>query len=1728
MKNLKEEIVPLPILTSMARFKKIVSIILLPTFILTNLAFADVIKNSDIKDIAKQSEVTTDPEKIVIPRDYGIVKAKYTARDSRKLVIHIQDAHCNYEAQSNIIKILECLIKNDGLSLMSVEGADGFIDTSWFKAFPDAEIRKEVADYFMKKGEITGPEFLAITSDYKIKLFGAETRSYYIENLNAFTSSYPLKEDTEKYFNQIKAVLNKLKNDIYSPELKELDAKSQDYEAKKLSFTDYVKYLEALGQKQKVNLRQYENLFKLISVLVYEKKINFNVVDKERASLIDVITKKLDKDQLKELISKSLEFKVSKISSAEYYDYLKGLAVKYGISMPDDYSNLFNYIIYNSVYSRIENEKLFNDIKRFEEAIKERLFVNDDQRTLDKLARHINILLGLTNIRLLNGDFDYYKERKAEFTHEVFADFIKKMAAKFGYAYEIDPPSQAVVESMPKLEDFYVIAIKRDKALVDNTVQAMKKEGAEISVLVTGGFHSEGITKLLEKQGVSYIVVCPNITKDVETPYIKILTNQRTPLEEILSDTGATADGKNMKGSMLAPYLFTAPKINNKSIDNLQRWFEVDFRHWLKKARTDIKKKKLPFNEGIAVAMFMLDIDNAVGGYIETYKLSKADAATLRKSALDIKARAKVDIPKIMAASEAAKGSKAAITDVLTQEQWELLEKAAEVFKLTGTYEPYKFYLAQMWAQHLLRKAGKDKTKPLRIAADPNKIGPEENYILTALMTRKQNSEREHDHRALKDDPKNAEAAKKAIVTLNSLDAGRGENYLRKESLAKKLNIPVENVKLTAKGTDVGFDIIYKGENVFVSIAEARLLQLVADTGTMPYAGLNFEPVVNSQSRGPYEQLMQKICLIDRFDPKKKEKRTYRDALIDAGIKELPMIDQADLPGINTATDMITTSLDGLHQPGGHGQLGFMFLYNSLVTPPPSDGNTHIRFFFNGDNVNAHADPSTVGSMVLNKWPVVKVTTIAAPIDKKGGKDGERISQEDGRTTYTPDMMELADAQGAEKIQPGQEKAFTGSGQRGGLGTQGEQRFNTNLIYLNETVLNSIFRMLLDRGIMTKEKLFEIISPLFIAKSAKPGEDGQNYYPIDGAIGVAVHNLNAFFVKSTDPRVKEVLAAHGIDRILHLVNIPLSERTETFAPVKKAYDILLLANSDYCRFNTDTFTLEDSEQGLTPPEFELSDPDLKGKETKWWEEEQHIKDALGGAHLKRLYSLKITGKVMLPNSTFAGNVAIENKSGATVDLNEKLGQLKQSGRLVLENVTIVIDKDGGIQITESPSLYKGPWSQFDYALSEGKILSVMPSKLPSDPAVRAPGQAPRGYEDSFSFVVSSCTGSAQALGRFYDIQLALKNIVPDRNKLFLPGTNTLHVALGGRYAENLEPLKEGVSLDALRKLNSILEAAGPAAARPVEVKLVGARITDNGTIVLDIEDNASVAGIRGMVYDAMIAAGWEKDKIKINRAFDGKPSQSGIITIGRIVPDVKGDHIMLSDAELSDLAAQVAKLDWQLKKNPIVLNLDKISLVQPKREFLSEGIESSATIILNGGVGAIRVNGGELTAAQHGMRTHATWASGTFAHFGNMRKDKGVTGAIARLIDKGNARAIVKNDFKGNVNDIDIPPAGRDYILGMGYGYEAGSVIATNYETLLKLLPNDFTPPYVSLIVIEGLKNELPEGAKDLILHPGITRRAIYIDKEDFLYLLSLKDGVKLIQEAFAHEGVHIDHPDMS
>lgn len=526
---------------------RIISIVLLQTFLCYNIGLATV-ERPQIPPEKDQPTEKISIEDIGISKNIGSIKSKHKGK-GEKLVIHIQDAHCNFEAQENIAKILDNLIKNYNVNFVAVEGADGIVDTSWFRAFPDPEIRREVARYFMKKGEITGVEFLSITNDYPFTLYGAEDKKYYIKNLNSFLESYPYKNEFKRYYKDIKGILAKLKRFIYTKELLQLDKKINQHKEKEIKFADYARYLNDIARSKNIKIKKYENFKILIETLHYEKDIDFDVVNDERARLIDELSKEVSKDKLAVLVSKSIAFKLGKIEGNEFYAHLAKLAKENNISLLEKYNNLARYIIYSRIYSRINNEKLFEEIDVLIKTLKEKMFINNEQRTLDKLWTNINVILSFMDIELTNKEYEYYLANSDEFESDKFMNFIEKASSRFGLAYNISEPPPELNYVFPKLVDFYEIATKRDELIVENMFKGMRGKKTNVAVLITGGFHTKGISTLLEKEDVSYVVISPSITKETESPYMSVLTGQKTPFEELLAETAKTGE------ELSVPYL---------------------------------------------------------------------------------------------------------------------------------------------------------------------------------------------------------------------------------------------------------------------------------------------------------------------------------------------------------------------------------------------------------------------------------------------------------------------------------------------------------------------------------------------------------------------------------------------------------------------------------------------------------------------------------------------------------------------------------------------------------------------------------------------------------------------------------------------------------------------------------------------------------------------------------------------------------------------------------------------------------------------------------------------------------------------------------------------------------------------------------------------------------------------------------------------------------------------
>lgn len=827
---------------------------------------------------------------------------------------------------------------------------------------------------------------------------------------------------------------------------------------------------------------------------------------------------------------------------------------------------------------------------------------------------------------------------------------------------DLEPIDHATVEDAIRAAvDFYAAATLRNEPLLTNTLQLAAAHPDASVVMIAGGFHTAELTRLLDAQDASYIVLQPEVTSHSvreEQLYIDRLLGRHVEDAAIARQVG---------GSHALGVLADIPRVQRIS----NTWARL-------------RRRAKPALIQIALSM--------VG--MGTLTLGPDEASGTPQPAVPV-------------------------NDRLSPTQWGRVEEAAHKY---GLNEGEKMYVAEMWRQALYPDETK---KPLKIGRDE---AQGENFILASDLTDQQRREwlGSVPYAELVADPDNARSAQDTVITFNSLDGGIGENVGRLEWLreqARENGVPeedVQKIRMGAKGTDLGYFIEYNDKalgrrTAFISIAEFKLLQLIklAERGT--FGGIYLQPLVNKDSRGSYERLLNSTFFFDRINSTKTdhEKLNYRAVLNQVGIRFHPqeMLSQSDLPGFEKETGELALN-DPQPQPGGHGQWGVVFLWGVYRNTPPNDGKTHIRVFANGDNPNGIPDEHIAGYMRRNNIAILKLTTAATPIDKKGGKDGVELVHVNSHIVEIPEQMEIAQAK---KV--GQEAMFIAAGQS--EEQKGRQPFNTNIIYINETLLHAVLGDL--AKVVGEEALTRIISPTRIPKDAKTKSDGHVYEPIDGAIGSAIHNLNKFFQTSQDPRVAAILIKHGIfdekdatkpGRILRFSDIP----RDFFAPVKNNYDIWMQAYSDVYKPNMHDLQLK-SADGWVPPEvtFEIK----SGPDVKHWNELQNYVRALGHAMTRRLTSLTVQGKVLLrdprrnlnladeatpglaPDAELAGAVHIVNRSAAEVNLYDPQyraaleGHFTDSGQLVLENVDLTIGEDGTLHVTPihpapAPVTYR-PW-----------------------------------------------------------------------------------------------------------------------------------------------------------------------------------------------------------------------------------------------------------------------------------------------------------------------------------------------------------------------------------------------------------------------------------------------------
>ena len=490
-------------------------------------------------------------EKLIdIPSDAGNICDAYEQKMGvGKTILYIQDIHSNFEAQLNISRMLNKLIADTGLKLIMVEGAWGSVSLSHLRADATRERRQAVAEEYLKTGMISGEEYLDIAYDHEIELEGIDDERLHGENTTTLFKIQDIRATALEELLNIKTSLYELQRTIYSHQILQLERLDLDYRAAKTSPKDFYIQLHDIAKKVGEDFIDFQHFCKFVEAIGMEQNIDFTLVERERESIINHLTKIMPMQKYKDLILRSFKFSREKASAPWFHSYLIDDAES---TKPDRsrYRNLKRYLDYITLHESTDAYTLFAEADDLVMKIKEKLCHTESERVLNKISIAINIVDNCLKTRLIPSQFEYYKNNSIDFITQRWIDIINREAEQQNMQTPLPTSAKVLEDNLNVFMRFYEIAHERTMCFVEKARGLMDRKKQDLAVMIAGGYHAPLLKQLLIKSDLSFIVVSPKTTQNTDFDHYlevfksKAVGNHLSEIQRDLQDEN-TRTGKS-------------------------------------------------------------------------------------------------------------------------------------------------------------------------------------------------------------------------------------------------------------------------------------------------------------------------------------------------------------------------------------------------------------------------------------------------------------------------------------------------------------------------------------------------------------------------------------------------------------------------------------------------------------------------------------------------------------------------------------------------------------------------------------------------------------------------------------------------------------------------------------------------------------------------------------------------------------------------------------------------------------------------------------------------------------------------------------------------------------------------------------------------------------------------------------------------------------------------------
>ncbi len=458
-----------------------------------------------------------DVAQITLPEKLGTIQEVFRGPSSEAILL-VQDAHTLYEAQKSIQGIIDYFQKKYGFGLIALEGGSGKVDPLLFRTYPNPEELQRIFDGYLKRGEISGALSAAVLNENEAYYYGVEDQALYEQGIQAFLEAEKVKPKLLRRIENFQKKLDLQKKHLYPKKLLDLDQAISNFEERK---TDLVAFLRKLKKAKKGDgsilldrkIEPSPFLFPHLNVLMREMAERFEPdqekVKKEISQLIETL--KLlpkSKEENMHFNERQQAYQTGVIEANEFGHFLIGLALNKNIAA-SSFPELRRKTAAYPLLREMQPSVLFKELESYIRQMKSSFLRDPRVRRLDQLNTDLGFLRRLVQLELTREDWDKFRIHR-------------------GIVRAYGGP-KAFRDFEPHLR-FYAIAVERDKALFENLRRLMMQSnvgaaprgrllvegqarGPAPTILIAGGFHTQGLTRAFKQANVSYVLISPRITQ---------------------------------------------------------------------------------------------------------------------------------------------------------------------------------------------------------------------------------------------------------------------------------------------------------------------------------------------------------------------------------------------------------------------------------------------------------------------------------------------------------------------------------------------------------------------------------------------------------------------------------------------------------------------------------------------------------------------------------------------------------------------------------------------------------------------------------------------------------------------------------------------------------------------------------------------------------------------------------------------------------------------------------------------------------------------------------------------------------------------------------------------------------------------------------------------------------------------------------------------------------------